>query len=107
MQVCGVNVGTLRRNYKDAGFVKETRFGEKSVRTITGNSPRHKLFRIGNYKGLGVGIFLPGKLIDKVIYTRKVNDGMIFMKVLALAIIALVISVQVEQRDLNDSQWVL
>ena len=94
MQVCGVNVGTLRRNYKDAGFVKETRFGEKSVRTITGNSPRYKLFRIGNYKGLGVGIFLPGKLIDKVIY----------MKVLALAIIALVISVQVEQRDLNDSQ---
>ena len=51
----------LERRSVDSCCVQETKFLEKSVRMISRKVAEYKLFRIGNEKGLGVGIFLVKK----------------------------------------------
>lgn len=110
LRVCRVNVGTpteiVQEKLHRCRIRARHLIWRISVRIIKGKSPQYKLLRIESSKSLGLGIFLAGKWIDKVIYISKVNDEMIFIKVLFQAI-TLIIPVQVPYRELNDSQGVL
>ena len=88
----------------DIYCIKETRFRGKSVRMISGKTSEDMLFWRKNEKGLGVGIFLAKKRVNKVIDISRVNDMMIDIKVLVQGIIISVISVYAQQHGLDGSQ---
>ena len=84
----------MSRRRVDACCVQEVRYRGESARLITGKNDRYKLFWAGNDRGQGgIGIMVAEKFVEDIISVVRVNDRIMFLKMMVGKWIVTLISV--------------
>ena len=77
----GEVVDALHRNKNDLCCAQETRWKGESARMFGGNGRRYKFFWQGCNKGTtGVGVFIAERWIDSVVNVVRVNQRIMYVK---------------------------
>ena len=115
-RVASLNVGTMRgrsgevvetmnRRMVDMCCLQEVRWRGASARLIQGKDSHYKMFWVGSKDGTGgVAILLAEKWTENVIDVNRVNDRIMFVKLLLGKSIVVLVSVYAPQQGLPDSE---
>ena len=115
-RVASLNIGTMRgrsgevvetmsRCMVDVCCLQEVRWSGASARLIKGKDSHYKMFWVGSKDGAGgVATLLADKWTENVIDVNRVNDRIMFVKLLLGKSIVVLVSVYAPQQGLPDSE---